>query len=665
MGYVLKDNEGGYWFSTLDHGIFYLPNIEIELLHWNENAKVSCAVSSENRLYVGNYQGDITALDPETKTVIWSRNVNVPVNSLFVDKTGNIWVADVVQLQCFNSDGEKIFSLRMIQGAQCYQEGDNGIVWVGNNAGIYQVSPTGTVLSHGILQKRTFSLFVSDSLIYLGALNGLMTYTLDYIEKETFLNKIKSRISVLHKLSPNTLLIGTVGEGLIVLSNGKLKYCSRYSALGDIIHDVAQIGNYLWISTENGVARVHAQDLNKDNFDIDLLTRSSGLISDKNNILVSSSDRIWSFSDLGISIIPYTIKTFQNEQPISYLKNIKVNNVGIHPRTLTFLPDQNNVTLDIGIISFNNRSLFYRHRLNQSSKWDESDNRTVSYYSLQPNDYNFEMEVSTDHRKWTSLPVKLQFEILTPWWKSWYAMCIYLGIFVGIGFVVNKVRTDTWKRKQAYLEVINNHQQELINSEVEALERDRRRIAKDLHDGVGTALTSVKWMVNDAIRHKPLDQEQTSKKINENFNEIILEIKRIIYDLNPPALERYGLEVGLKNFIDRVNERTDIKAQLNYFGTGEMASKVSTTVYRIVQELVNNTLKHSRATEIKIHVNQFEDIINVMYEDNGIGMKEVQYNGLGIHNIESRVQTLNGRMNLESNEKGTFYNFDIPFKTTA
>src|SRR6478752_1983574 len=145
IGYVLKDHEGGHWFSTLDHGIYYVPNIEIELLQWNENAKVSCAVSDGNRLYVGNYQGDVTALDAPSKKVLWSKNVQVPINAMFVDTKGNIWVAEIMHLQCFNPSGEQIFSLPMIHGAKCFQEMSDGSVWVGNNTGVYKVSPSGDV----------------------------------------------------------------------------------------------------------------------------------------------------------------------------------------------------------------------------------------------------------------------------------------------------------------------------------------------------------------------------------------------------------------------------------------------------------------------------------------------------------------------------------------
>ncbi|MBK5279584.1 MAG: hypothetical protein JJE09_12050, partial [Bacteroidia bacterium] len=249
VGNVLRDREGGLWFSTLDRGIFYIPNIEIDLLLWKENAKVSCATASNNKLYVGNYQGELTALDAPSKRVLWSKNFGFPINSLFVDSRENIWVCDIKQLQCFSPTGDKIFGLQMIQAAKCYQEANDGSVWVGNNTGLFKVSTTGKVLSHGILQKRISSLFVTDSVTYVGSLNGLATYSKDLLQKEDSYINIKSRISTLHEFSPGVLLIGTIGEGLIILSKDHLIYTNKKNSIGDIIYAITQVKDDLWIST--------------------------------------------------------------------------------------------------------------------------------------------------------------------------------------------------------------------------------------------------------------------------------------------------------------------------------------------------------------------------------------------------------------------------------
>jgi two-component system, NarL family, sensor kinase len=142
---------------------------------------------------------------------------------------------------------------------------------------------------------------------------------------------------------------------------------------------------------------------------------------------------------------------------------------------------------------------------------------------------------------------------------------------------------------------------------------------------------------------------------------VIDDVKRIVYDLHPPGLERYGLQAGLKTLVDRLNKTGDINVIFDYYGKREVVQPVSITIFRILQELINNTLKHARASEIRIHINEFEDEINIMYEDNGIGMVGSRFTGLGMHSIESRVRSLDGRMSWESNHKGTFYNFDIPF----
>jgi two-component system NarL family sensor kinase len=223
------------------------------------------------------------------------------------------------------------------------------------------------------------------------------------------------------------------------------------------------------------------------------------------------------------------------------------------------------------------------------------------------------------------------------------------------------LRVNAIRRKQEYLEIINSHQQRLIDSEIRTMERERKRIATDLHDGVGTSLSSIKLLLADSLKARDGERDLRVTEINENLTDVIAEIKRIVYDLRPPALERYGLQVGLKNLAERINNHGGISVKCDYYGHREVSAQSAITIYRIVQELINNTIKHAKATEIRIHVNQFDEEMNLMYEDNGIGMIGSRFNGLGLYSIESRVRSLEGRMTWESNHKGTFYNFDIPY----
>lgn len=251
--------------------------------------------------------------------------------------------------------------------------------------------------------------------------------------------------------------------------------------------------------------------------------------------------------------------------------------------------------------------------------------------------------------------------------SDWFSSPLfYAGLLISaVAIMVLSFYTLTAaiRRRQEYLELINLQQQQLIDAQIEAQEAERKRIAKDLHDGVGTALTSVKLIVSDCVAGDGFRNSAHVNQINEHLTEIITEIKQIIYDLNPPALERYGLKAGVKNLVERANQLNLVKIDYHFYGNRETTSKVAVAIYRIIQELLNNTIKHAKASQVRLQINQFDHEMNMMYEDNGIGITVGDKQGLGLGSIESRVRSINGRMQFETNDQGTFYNFDIPLLT--
>jgi signal transduction histidine kinase len=360
-------------------------------------------------------------------------------------------------------------------------------------------------------------------------------------------------------------------------------------------------------------------------------------------------------------MLPASVTTFVNERPRAYIKSILVNNELQGPVIGELDHTRNNISINIGVVSFNNRQLLHRHRLHRTAGWNYEAGSNLSYFDLNPGEYSIEVGASADNVNWYGVDQVVSLQIRLPWWRSWWFIIFVVILVMISSWMIYMFRVNTIKRKQEYLELINSHQQRLIDSEIRTLERERKRIATDLHDGVGTALSSIKLLLSDSVKAIDGERDKRVNEINENLTDVIVEIKRIVYDLRPPALERYGLQVGLKNLAERINNHGGISVMFDYYGQRELSPQVSITVYRIVQELINNTLRHAKATEIRIHINQFDDEMNLMYEDNGIGMIGSRFNGLGLYSIESRVRSLSGRMSWESNHKGTFYNFDIPY----
>jgi two-component system, NarL family, sensor kinase len=156
--------------------------------------------------------------------------------------------------------------------------------------------------------------------------------------------------------------------------------------------------------------------------------------------------------------------------------------------------------------------------------------------------------------------------------------------------------------------------------------------------------------------HEPMADE-----IEDQFQVAIGEIKNIIYGLTPPSLERYGLFTALRNYVNKVSKSVPIDVNLKTFGTEVKNYDTNLIVFRIIQELLSNSIKHSLARNIIIHLSSFEDELSIIYEDDGIGFKhDPIQSGLGLDNIETRVQSLNGVVKFDSGKFGVSYHIEIP-----
>lgn len=195
-------------------------------------------------------------------------------------------------------------------------------------------------------------------------------------------------------------------------------------------------------------------------------------------------------------------------------------------------------------------------------------------------------------------------------------------------------------------------------------EQERGRLARDLHDGLGGLLSATKLQLSGL----DTDQANTLKEgIGQSINQIdgaVEELRRIAHNLMPDLLSKYGLTTAIAEFAARMSHSgLDIHtAFINYSNTLEQQKEL--LVYRIIQELINNAIKHANASEIIIQISEHQQILNLLVEDNGRGfdIKKLETNkSAGFHNIESRIQFLKGSMNLHSEVNvGTSIELQIP-----
>ncbi len=192
------------------------------------------------------------------------------------------------------------------------------------------------------------------------------------------------------------------------------------------------------------------------------------------------------------------------------------------------------------------------------------------------------------------------------------------------------------------------------NSILKGQEEERTRVARDLHDGLGGLLTSVKLTLSKVRGNFILPEASAGvfARALEQLDAAINEMRRVAHSMMPEALVRYGLYDSLKDFCEDLNETGQIKVQLQVLGLEQrLDSSVEVVIYRIVQELLNNILKHAQASEAYVQIVRRADTLHLTVEDNGIGFDAKNLDktkGAGLHNIENRVAYLGGTLDIRS-----------------
>jgi signal transduction histidine kinase len=185
-------------------------------------------------------------------------------------------------------------------------------------------------------------------------------------------------------------------------------------------------------------------------------------------------------------------------------------------------------------------------------------------------------------------------------------------------------------------------------------EMERRRLAKEIHDGVGPNMSTLKLQI-DAIKKKAGDDLiiKGLQDINESISSIAADIRQISHDLMPSSLIDFGVVTALSNFSKKISDSSDIKVHFqSNFEDKKLSKEHELNIFRIVQELVNNALKYSQSNNIEISLRLEGSIANIQIQDDGIGMDvNANRSGIGLYNIRTRVESLHGEFDLES-QKG-------------
>ena len=243
------------------------------------------------------------------------------------------------------------------------------------------------------------------------------------------------------------------------------------------------------------------------------------------------------------------------------------------------------------------------------------------------------------------------------WPSNVMIACCYEVILLTIIFIYD-YRNKNIERNRL-LEESLIAERKITSAVLKTQEQERKRIAEDLHDELGSSLAALKLRLQ-----KTELQPQTLDDIIKVVDKASADTRNISHNLMPPEFEKTSLNNLLSNYYSKLNDESGIHFHFHSSGKDHRFSKEDELVFfRILMELTGNILKHSGATEATIQLIYYDTQLEIMTEDNGSGIRFKETDGIGLKNIQSRVNYLNGEIHIDSGRSGTTIMIQVPYKS--
>jgi signal transduction histidine kinase len=250
--------------------------------------------------------------------------------------------------------------------------------------------------------------------------------------------------------------------------------------------------------------------------------------------------------------------------------------------------------------------------------------------------------------------------------NAWIGVLISILIFIGVIFI-----RKIFNLQDRIDQLRQDNEQKILSAVINTEEKARQSFARELHDGLGPVLSSIK-MTLSAINQDTLNPLNTNiiKNAYSLTDNSIIALKEIANNLSPHLLKNYGLEKAIETFADQLFSSTDIKFSLYLsFNENHLSKEMKISFYRIACELMNNSLKHANPNTVYLEITESDTLIVMHYKDDGCGFENFQEEnnskspGMGFNNIISRTKSLKGMYQITTSPGNGFsVEFYFPLK---
>ena len=246
-----------------------------------------------------------------------------------------------------------------------------------------------------------------------------------------------------------------------------------------------------------------------------------------------------------------------------------------------------------------------------------------------------------------------------------------LGLVLFVGYMFYQRKLQKVKKKESIREaevkqLKQEQQNKIFSAMIEGQEKERKRLAIDLHDGLGGRLSGISMNLSKLDKDEPKEYpKQQLQKVMKDLNDSLTELRSVARNMMPETLVKFGLQAALKDYCSSMTG-SETKVTLQFYGNDKgIHINQQVTMYRVIQELINNAVKHAKASEVLVQYMREGNQVDITVEDNGIGFNKNESlkkkdSGMGLSNLQTRVAYLKGNIDFESEEnEGTTVNVHI------
>lgn len=699
------DAEGDRWFGTNASGLVRIKrNVFATYSTANglsDDVATAVIEDSSGVLWAGTNCGGLNALDwsRQTVTVFKPRKPGDPAGdpcifALTGAAGGTVWVGTWGG-GLSNITGGRVRWLRYASGLRdsvvlSLFTDRSGAVWVGTNTGGLASLRDGRVSAsyttrdgladnsvHTIAQTR-------DGALWIGTLRGLSRLSGGRFTTYRAADGLSAEyVRAVYEDSDGDLWIGTYGGGLDRWHNGKITAVRRGDGLSDdVVSSILADGRgYLWMSGNQGIFRVARSEL---------LAFTDGRIPRIHSVLYGRNDglreaetnggfqpsawkdargRLWFPTLGGIAVVdPARVPVVRRPPPVR-IEEIVVNGVSHPPaEALIVGPGRTNLELRYTGISLSDpQDVTFRYRLEGFDEtWVEAGRRRVAFYpGLPPGAYRFDVTAANRDGIWAEPGSGLSFGVRGPIWSTWW-----FRLTAGACLLAVLLTTGLWRHAATLRH--RRAQEEFARQLIESQEHERKRIAGELHDGLGQDLLVVKNRALVALQDPavPGGARDQLRAIAEVVTQSLEAVRGLAHNLTPYQLDHLGLSQALQTMVEEVEGTAGLHLTAHIENIDDLFPvEAQINLFRIVQEGLSNVLAHAGAATATVTVRRGPGEVTIAIVDDGRGFRVPSVaggrltGGFGLSGMSERAHILGGQVHVVSGPgQGTRLELSVPMR---